>query len=99
MTRFVDEVTRNRTVFIDDKHLMFLMGQDFTFQNANVNYKNLDKLIKHMNAQKEKYKMNLVYSTPSCYVKALNDAGHTWPTKTDDYFPHANGENGNYMLT
>lgn len=33
-------------------------------------------------------RFNLFYSTPSCYVKALNDAGLTWPAKTDDFFPY-----------
>lgn len=33
--------------------------------------------------------MNLFYSTPSCYLKSLHDAGITWPTKTDDFFPYA----------
>ena len=34
--------------------------------------------------------VNMFYSTPSCYVKALNDAGITWPTKSDDFFPYSN---------
>ena len=34
-------------------------------------------------------KVNLFYSTPSCYAYALNKAGKTWPTKTDDFFPIA----------
>lgn len=33
--------------------------------------------------------MNLFYSTPSCYLKALHDANITWPTKTDDFFPYS----------
>lgn len=34
--------------------------------------------------------INLFYSTPSCYVKALNEADIEWPTKTDDFFPYSN---------
>lgn len=34
-------------------------------------------------------KVNLFYSTPSCYLKSLYDANTTWPTKTDDFFPYA----------
>jgi len=33
--------------------------------------------------------LNVFYSTPSCYVKAVNDAGQTWTTKQDDFFPYA----------
>ena len=38
----------------------------------------------------EESKVNLLYSTPSCYLKALNEeSGLTFPTKTDDFFPYA----------
>lgn len=33
--------------------------------------------------------MNVFYSTPSCYVYALNHANRTWTSKTDDFFPYA----------
>jgi lysosomal alpha-mannosidase len=70
---------------------MFTMGDDFTYQNAAMYYKNMDKLIRHMNERTAETKINLLYSTPSCFVKALNDANDVWPTKTDDFFPYASG--------
>ena len=88
----MDEVARNRTNFRDANHIMFLMGQDFTYQNAAIYFKNLDKLMKHMNERSEETKVKLFYSTPGCYVKALNEAGGKWSAKTDDFFPHANGK-------
>lgn len=33
--------------------------------------------------------MNVFYSTPSCYLKALHDANMEWPEKTADFFPYA----------
>lgn len=39
--------------------------------------------------QADGLKVNLFYSTPSCYLKSLYDAGITWPTKSDDFFPYA----------
>jgi lysosomal alpha-mannosidase len=33
--------------------------------------------------------VNVFYSTPSCYLYALNKAGRAWPSKTDDFFPYA----------
>ncbi len=33
--------------------------------------------------------MNVFYSTPSCYLYALNKANRTWTSKTDDFFPYA----------
>ena len=67
------------------------MGEDFNYNNANVWFKNLDKLIKYVNGSIVGVgkKMNIFYSTPSCYLKAINDVGKTWPIKTDDFFPYA----------
>ena len=29
------------------------------------------------------------YSTPSCYLKSLNEKNIAWPTKSDDFFPYS----------
>ncbi|CAG2204313.1 LAMAN [Mytilus edulis] len=34
-------------------------------------------------------KVNVFYSTPSCYLQSLNNASKTWTTKQDDFFPYA----------
>jgi len=33
--------------------------------------------------------VNVFYSTPSCYLYALNKAGKEWTSKSDDFFPYA----------
>lgn len=33
--------------------------------------------------------VNVLYSTPSCYVKAVNEANMTYTSKEDDFFPYA----------
>ncbi len=33
--------------------------------------------------------VNVFYSTPSCYLYALNQINRTWTVKTDDFFPYA----------
>ena len=79
------------------------MGSDFQFTNANINFKNIDKIMTHINDRwKNPHKydfnsteaqlppINALYSTPSCYLKALNDdKRQTWPSKVDDFFPYA----------
>ena len=47
--------------------------------------------MKYVNGQKTSMgaSINGFYSTPSCYLKALNDAGKTWPSKSDDFCPYA----------
>ena len=79
--------------FKSQKHVMFTMGDDFSYQNAAMYYKQLDKLVRYTAERSEQTGIKAVYSTPSCYIKALNDeiGIEEWPTKTDDFFPYASG--------
>ncbi|CAF4650839.1 unnamed protein product [Rotaria socialis] len=71
-------------------HIIMTMGGDFFDQNAHEDFKNLDKLIHYVNLQQENGSdINVFYSTPSCYLYALNKADKRWSTKTDDFFPYA----------
>lgn len=66
------------------------IGSDFQDQNANEKFKSLDKLIHYVNlAQENGSIVNIFYSTPSCYLHALNKAEKEWTSKTDDFFPYA----------
>ena len=68
------------------------MNQYFIFQkyrNAFMWYKNLDKLIKYVNAAD--VGLNLIYSTPSCYMKAKNEELNDLEEVVDDFFPYADG--------
>ncbi|XP_012160548.1 lysosomal alpha-mannosidase isoform X1 [Ceratitis capitata] len=93
VNRRVDEfiaISRNMSKGYRTNNILVTMGEDFHYQNAISWYKNLDKLIKYTNARQENgSNVNLLYSTPSCYLKSLHDAGITWPTKDDDFFPYA----------
>ena len=66
-----------------------ISGEDFNYQNANMWFKNMDKLKNFLNNNKDKYKINVMYSTPSCYLKSLHESNKTWIVKTDDFFPYA----------
>eukprot|EP01126_Amoeba_proteus_P042431 TRINITY_DN4611_c0_g2_i1.p1 TRINITY_DN4611_c0_g2~~TRINITY_DN4611_c0_g2_i1.p1 ORF type:complete len:1005 (-),score=211.24 TRINITY_DN4611_c0_g2_i1:125-2698(-) len=66
--------------------IMFTLGSDFQYSNADTWYKNLDKLIDYVNADG---RLNIFYSTPSRYVDAKKTYPITWPVKTDDFFPYA----------
>ncbi|XP_069124923.1 lysosomal alpha-mannosidase-like [Argopecten irradians] len=70
-------------------HVLMPMGFDFNYQNANAWYKNIDKLMKYVNKQSNRTSVNVLYSTPSCYLSSLNKAPVRWPTKKDDFFPYA----------
>eukprot|EP00054_Salpingoeca_dolichothecata_P017199 m.102565 g.102565 ORF g.102565 m.102565 type:complete len:992 (-) comp22348_c0_seq1:81-3056(-) len=62
------------------------MGSDFAYADAHNWYKNMDKIIKYVNAAGN---INVRYSTPSDYTKALHDTNVSLPIKTDDYMPYA----------
>ncbi|XP_046352433.2 lysosomal alpha-mannosidase-like [Haliotis rufescens] len=86
---FLDEIEKQRNSF-KTNHVMIPMGSDFGFRNAGEWFENLDKLIDRINArQQQGSKINLLYSTPSCYINSVNKARVTWTNKTDDFFPYA----------
>ncbi|XP_059158646.1 lysosomal alpha-mannosidase-like isoform X2 [Physella acuta] len=76
-------------------HLIMTMGSDFNYVQAHMFFKEMDKLIKYVNArQSSGSKINVLYSTPSCYLKQLNNDNLTWTTKEDDFFPYADRDHG-----
>jgi len=81
--------TRQQAASYTSGNIMMTMGEDFNYQDANMWYKNLDKLIKYMNMTKDDHKIHLMYSTPSCYLKAIKQSGVPLQTKSDDFFPYA----------
>uniref|UniRef100_A0A0K8SVP2 Alpha-mannosidase n=1 Tax=Lygus hesperus TaxID=30085 RepID=A0A0K8SVP2_LYGHE len=72
-------------------HVQLTMGGDFHYMVASSWFVNLDKIIKHVN---ERYPdLNVIYSTPACYLKAINDLNTTWPAKeNEDFFPYCSYE-------
>jgi len=82
---FVNRSLDQAAVYLTN-NIMFTMGTDFNYENANTWFKNLDKIIDYVNKDG---RVNVFYSTPSIYLKAKYDAGITWPTKDDDWFPYA----------
>lgn len=73
-------------------HIMWTMGDDFNYQDANTWFKNMDHLIAAVNNMTE---YNVFYSTPNDYTlakEAERAAGNvTYPTLGSDFFPYADG--------
>lgn len=70
-------------------NVMFTMGSDFLYENALEDFEPMDALMRYVNADG---RVRVVYSTPEQYLAAK--AGETevsWPLKTDDFFPYADG--------
>mmetsp|Transcript_30442 Transcript_30442/g.29829 ORF Transcript_30442/g.29829 Transcript_30442/m.29829 type:complete len:132 (-) Transcript_30442:773-1168(-) len=68
-------------------HIMIPMGCDFSYANANINFKNMDRLMSYFNSHYDD--ATLIYSTPSDYLNAIIDQDLTFPVKYDDMFPYA----------
>ncbi|RZF42310.1 hypothetical protein LSTR_LSTR003928 [Laodelphax striatellus] len=88
--RIINEA-KLRKNFYKSNNVYLTFGDDFTFNNAISWFKNIDKLIKYINSD-ESSKTHIFYSTPSCYIKSVNDANLNFTTKSDDFFPYRNDE-------
>eukprot|EP01112_Ceratiomyxa_fruticulosa_P004317 TRINITY_DN1480_c0_g1_i3.p1 TRINITY_DN1480_c0_g1~~TRINITY_DN1480_c0_g1_i3.p1 ORF type:complete len:1026 (+),score=222.23 TRINITY_DN1480_c0_g1_i3:180-3257(+) len=80
---------RQRAASYRTNNVMVPFGCDFMFMNANMMFKNMDKMINYIMNNFEKYNVNIFYSTPSIYIDAVNKANLSWELKLDDFFPYA----------
>ncbi|ONM04362.1 NADPH--cytochrome P450 reductase 2 [Zea mays] len=69
---------------------MWTMGDDFSYQYAESWFRNMDKLIYHVNKDGQ---VHALYSTPSIYTDAKHLSNVSWPVKYDEYFPYADSKN------
>ncbi|KAJ8707781.1 hypothetical protein PYW07_011458 [Mythimna separata] len=68
---FITQIER-QAKYYDHDNIMVTMGGDFTYQSAANWFMNMDKLINHVNTHPANLSdINIFYSTPSCYLKAI----------------------------
>ncbi|XP_012143157.2 lysosomal alpha-mannosidase II isoform X2 [Megachile rotundata] len=79
---------RTQAKSYNTNNVIFTMGEDFNYQHAEMWFTNLDRLMRYVKEEKGS-EVNIFYSTPSCYLKAVHDANLQWTTKADDFFPYA----------
>lgn len=91
---------RSQASHYKTNNIIITMGDDFNYQDAVSYYRNMDKLIEGFKLWPQKFRdqdINLFYSTPACYVKAVNDAVNSndieLPLETYDFFPYASDYN------
>ena len=78
---FVETAERQANMTLGDT-VMWTMGNDFAYQQAETYFHNLDQLIDGVNADG---RVKALYSTPSIYLAAKHAENLTWPLKTDDF--------------
>lgn len=88
---FLGHVEKQSRIY-KTSNLIMTFGNDFTFSQSAKVFRNIDKLIEYANIAGESLEepINVMYSTPACYLKALNQVRNIdWETKYDDFFPYA----------
>ncbi|XP_022823999.1 lysosomal alpha-mannosidase-like [Spodoptera litura] len=88
---FISQIER-QAKYYDHDNIMVTMGGDFTYQSAANWFMNMDKLINHVNTHPANLSdINIFYSTPSCYLKAIYLYGRRDKavyTEKDDQLPY-----------
>lgn len=87
VNRFLQYAVHQSEVYRTN-NIILTMGGDFTYQQAEMYFSNMDILIRYVR-ERNSSDVNIFYSTPSCYLKAVHDAKLQWTTKDDDFFPYA----------
>lgn len=77
---------QDQAAHVRTDHILWAMGSDFNYQNAAHWYRNLDKLIHHVNLNGT---VNMFYSNPTIYTDAKHAEGLTWEARFDDVMPLA----------
>ena len=70
-------------------HVMIPMGTDFRYEVAENWFGNMDKLIKAIEARNTD--IDIFYTTPNCYIKAINSLNRTFTERDVDYLTYWTG--------
>jgi hypothetical protein len=66
------KILMQRASYYQTPHVMVPMGGDFTFQNASMQFRNIDRIMEHVRGHPEVYSSaTLKYSTPTEYKEAV----------------------------
>ena len=88
-----DWITHQAEHYRSQNDMIIPMGDDWRFQNAHMYFSSSDNMINYWNEHMiDETNIELMYSTPQMYVDALAASNIEWPTKYDDMFPYADGE-------
>lgn len=83
------------SAFYRGSEVLVLFGDDFNYEEAQSYFVNLDRLIDATNSLQPggsaNGKYNVFYSSPSRWSQAALSAGTSFPLRTDDLMPYADG--------
>ena len=81
---------RTRSNYLTNNRLI-LIGDDFMFKEANIDFNNIDRVINYIKNNKEmSKKINIFYSTTEKYFDSLHQANVVFPSYNDlDFLPYS----------
>lgn len=99
-TKIITELISARAESNNDVLLFFVKVVTFSHNGFKRQYMLLRVIIhfcqllkcNNFRGFKDNEEVNVIYSTPSCYIQAVNDAQPKLQLKTDDFFPYSNNE-------
>lgn len=82
---------RKRAQDFRTPHLLMLHNCDFRFQNANLQFDNMDKLLDFLNSNHARYNVSIKWSSLSDYFSTIDSLypASYWPVRgEDDFLPY-----------
>ena len=89
----VAELLKRASYYPSETDFLQLIGDDFRFINAQVQFKNWDRIIDHVNKHSKLYGVELRYSTLSEYFDAVAKQNIEYSVYQGDFFPYADNQN------
>eukprot|EP00002_Diphylleia_rotans_P030542 TRINITY_DN6287_c0_g1_i2.p2 TRINITY_DN6287_c0_g1~~TRINITY_DN6287_c0_g1_i2.p2 ORF type:complete len:527 (+),score=109.26 TRINITY_DN6287_c0_g1_i2:55-1635(+) len=84
-SQLVFEISQ-RAAYFQTSDILFPFGSDFSFQDANIMFSNMDKLIAYIN-HKPEFGMQLKYATLGHYFDTVSKKLQAIPRFEQEYFP------------
>ena len=86
--QFYEEMKEERVGYRTNNLLLYY-GEDFAFNEADINYENIEMIMNYVN-KNMKGKMKMIYSTPSQYFDCVLKSGVKFEKISNfDFFPYA----------
>ena len=86
--KFYEEMKEERVGYRTNNLLLYY-GEDFAFNEADINYENIEMIMDYVN-KNMKGKMKMIYSTPTQYFDSVLKSGVKFEKHSNyDFFPYA----------
>lgn len=83
------DTCHKRIVWYKTEHLLIPFGNDFHFQNAPSDFKEMDEILQYIGEHQSDFdNLTVKYSTLSEYIDAVLEGGASFDTRTNDFFPY-----------